>query len=253
MSTVTSQPPLFERRLATSFRQTGPTINGGAIALPVPGQIADEPNIAAEFDVPDRPVYEFFKRALDITLCLILLPVAVPIIACCALLVWCESPGKVLFRQARTGKDGRRFRMFKLRTMVANAEELKEKYRHLNELTWPDFKISNDPRVTRIGRILRKTSLDELPQVFNVLLGDMSLVGPRPTSFSADTYQPWQYERLAVTPGITGLWQIQGRANIDFDDRVRLDIQYIRNRGFWLDVKILFATVFAVLQQKGAK
>ncbi|MFO0820847.1 MAG: sugar transferase [Pirellulales bacterium] len=228
-------------------------MNGGAIALPVPGEFADEPNIAAEFDVPDRPVYEFFKRALDITLCLILLPLAAPIIACCALLVWCESPGKVLFRQARTGKDGRRFRMFKLRTMVANAEELKEKYRHLNELTWPDFKISNDPRVTRIGRILRKTSLDELPQVFNVLLGDMSLVGPRPTSFSADTYQPWQYERLAVTPGITGLWQIQGRANIDFDDRVRLDIQYIRNRGFWLDVKILFATVFAVLQQKGAK
>lgn len=206
-----------------------------------------------DYDLPAKPLYEAAKRGLDIIACLLLLPIALPIIALCAGLVWLESPGPVIFRQARTGKGGRRFRMFKIRTMVANAEQLKEKYRHLNELTWPDFKITNDPRVTRMGRFLRKTSLDELPQILNVLLGDMSLVGPRPTSFAAETYQPWHYERLAVVPGITGLWQIQGRADIDFDDRVRMDIEYVRTRSFWLDIKILWATVFAVVLQKGAK
>jgi lipopolysaccharide/colanic/teichoic acid biosynthesis glycosyltransferase len=137
--------------------------------------------------------------------------------------------------------------------MVANAEELKEEYRHLNELSWPDFKIANDPRVTRIGRILRATSLDELPQIFNVLAGDMSWVGPRPTSFSADTYQPWHRGRLAVPPGITGLWQIRGRSDIDFDERVILDMEYIRRRGFFYDLGILLATVFAVIRRRGAR
>jgi len=209
--------------------------------------------LTGDYELPTKPIYEAAKRCLDIVACLLLLPFALPLIALCAGLVWIESPGPVIFRQARTGKGGRRFRMFKIRTMVANAEQLKEKYRHLNELTWPDFKISNDPRVTRVGRFLRKTSLDELPQILNVLIGDMSLVGPRPTSFAAETYQPWHYERLAVVPGITGLWQIQGRADIDFDDRVRLDIQYVRTRSFWLDIKILWATVFAVAFQRGAK
>jgi lipopolysaccharide/colanic/teichoic acid biosynthesis glycosyltransferase len=136
--------------------------------------------------------------------------------------------------------------------MVKNAEELKLTYAHLNELTWPDFKITDDPRVTSIGRLLRKTSLDELPQIINVLKGDMSLVGPRPTSFEASTYDLWHTERLEVLPGITGLWQVNGRSDLDFDDRLGLDIAYIENQSLWLDIEILFRTVAAVFSQRGA-
>jgi lipopolysaccharide/colanic/teichoic acid biosynthesis glycosyltransferase len=136
--------------------------------------------------------------------------------------------------------------------MVHNAEELKAGYAHLNELQLPDFKITNDPRITPIGRFLRKTSLDELPQLFNVLRGEMSLVGPRPTSFGPETYQLWHTERLDVMPGMTGLWQIIGRAHLEFDDRLRLDIAYIERAGIWMDINILFRTFLAVFQQHGA-
>jgi lipopolysaccharide/colanic/teichoic acid biosynthesis glycosyltransferase len=142
--------------------------------------------------------------------------------------------------------------MLKLRTMVANAEELKQRYAHLNELTWPDFKITNDPRITRVGRFLRKTSLDELPQIFNVISGQMSLVGPRPTSFAADTYELRHTERLEVQPGITGLWQISGRANLDFEARLQLDIAYIERKSFWYDLYILCMTLPAICLQRGA-
>jgi lipopolysaccharide/colanic/teichoic acid biosynthesis glycosyltransferase len=156
-----------------------------------------------------------------------------------------------MFTQSRTGKGGRRFRMFKFRSMVPNAEDLKKELMHLNELQWPDFKITNDPRVTRFGRIMRKTSLDELPQILNVIRGDMSLVGPRPTSFSASTYQLWQTERLDVTPGLTGLWQIVGRGETEFDDRLRLDIAYIERRCLWLDIQILVRTFTTVIAARG--
>jgi lipopolysaccharide/colanic/teichoic acid biosynthesis glycosyltransferase len=187
-----------------------------------------------------------------VTLCVLAAPLVLLILAICAVAIRLDSPGPILFTQDRTGQDGRRFRMYKLRTMVQNAEELKERYAHLNELTWPDFKITNDPRVTRVGRFLRKTSLDELPQLLNVLVGDMSLVGPRPTSFSADTYSLWHTERLDVRPGVTGLWQISGRSELDFDDRLRLDITYIRNRSFQLDLQILLRTLGAVANGRGA-
>jgi lipopolysaccharide/colanic/teichoic acid biosynthesis glycosyltransferase len=141
--------------------------------------------------------------------------------------------------------------MYKFRTMVPDAEALKARYMHLNELQWPDFKITNDPRVTPIGRFLRKTSLDELPQMLNVLKGDMSLVGPRPTSFSPDTYRLWHTERLDVQPGVTGLWQIVGRGETEFDDRLRLDIIYIEKRCLTLDAMILVKTVSSVLLRKG--
>jgi len=199
-----------------------------------------------------RRGYEVTKRILDVTLCLLALPIVLPVMMLVAVAIWVENPGPPWFVQQRTGKHGRRFRMFKFRTMVMNAEELKAKYAHLNQLTWPDFKIANDPRITRIGRFLRKTSLDELPQVFNVLRGDMSLVGPRPTSFDVSTYRLYHTERLEVMPGITGLWQIHGRSDLDFDDRLKLDIAYIENRCLWLDVQILAATVFAVLRPRGA-
>lgn len=192
------------------------------------------------------------KRALDLVVCLVVLPAVLLVLALCALAIRLDSPGPVFFSQARTGKGGRRFRMWKLRTMVENAEELKETYAHLNELSYPDFKITNDPRITRVGHFLRKTSLDELPQIFNVLAGDMSLVGPRPTSFAADTYRLWHTARLEVKPGLTGLWQVSGRNELDFDDRLRLDISYIRNRCFSLDMRILVQTFGAVSSGRGA-
>ena len=148
------------------------------------------------------------------------------------------SDGSIPFHW-RTGQGGIRFRMFKFRTMFTNAEDLKEDYLHLNQLTWPDFKISDDPRVTRVGHLLRKTSLDELPQLLNVLKGDMSLVGPRPTSFDASTYDLWHTERLEVMPGITGLWQISGRGDVDFDERLRMDVEYIERQSIWLDLWII--------------
>lgn len=197
--------------------------------------------------------YLFAKRIMDLTLVFLALPLLLPVFTLCALLIKLESPGgPVMFVQLRTGKGGRRFRMYKFRTMVPNAEELKKELAHLNELEWPDFKITNDPRITRIGRFLRKTSLDELPQLLNVLKGEMSLVGPRPTSFAPDTYTLWQTERLDVIPGVTGLWQLLGRGSMEFTDRVFLDIVYVERRSIRLDVEILFRTIGAVIQQRGA-
>jgi len=197
--------------------------------------------------------YRIAKRIMDLEIVLATLPIWLPLIGLVALVLAIASPGQpVIFKQARTGKGGRRFYMYKFRTMLPDSESLKPRYAHLNELKWPDFKITNDPRVTRLGNFLRRTSLDELPQMFNILRGEMSLVGPRPTSFGADTYKLWHTERLDVIPGLTGLWQIYGRAALEFDDRLRLDILYIERRCMTLDLWILFKTVEAVLSQRGA-
>jgi lipopolysaccharide/colanic/teichoic acid biosynthesis glycosyltransferase len=211
------------------------------------GQVLERPRV----DVI-KTRYQAAKRVLDLMLCTLALPIVLPVLLLCAALLWLNDPGPVLFRQLRTGRGGRRFKMYKFRTMVRDAERLKEKYAHLNELAWPDFKISDDPRVTRIGRILRRTSLDELPQILNVFKGDMSLVGPRPTSFSATTYALWHTERLEVLPGITGLWQVSGRSDLGFDERLRLDIEYIERQSLWLDLVILARTVTAVFAGRGA-
>jgi lipopolysaccharide/colanic/teichoic acid biosynthesis glycosyltransferase len=198
-------------------------------------------------------MYFAAKRVLDLLAIFVSLPLLVPLFVLCAVMIKIESPGgPALFRQARTGKGGRRFMMYKFRTMVPDAEEQKMQLAHLNELQWPDFKISNDPRVTRVGRWLRKTSLDELPQLLNILTGEMTLVGPRPTSFSAETYDLWHTERLDVTPGLTGLWQVIGRGSMEFDERVRLDVAYIQRRSIGLDIMVLLHTVVATLQQRGA-
>lgn len=199
-----------------------------------------------------RTRYERAKRLLDIILCLVALPGVLLVLVVCAIVIRLDSRGPVLFVQTRTGRAGRRFRMYKLRTMVEGADRLQSQYAHLNGLSYPDFKIVADPRVTRVGRLLRKSSLDELPQIFNVLRGDMSLVGPRPTSFSADTYSLWHTARLEVPPGLTGLWQISGRNDLDFDERLRLDIAYIRNRSFALDLRILYRTFSVVVSGRGA-
>jgi lipopolysaccharide/colanic/teichoic acid biosynthesis glycosyltransferase len=198
--------------------------------------------------------YLITKRIMDLALVLLSMPLWLPLMAAVALSIYLTSPGEaVIFKQCRTGKGGRRFNMYKFRTMVPNAEQLKGRYDHLNELQWPDFKITNDPRITPLGKLLRKTSLDEIPQLFNVLRGEMSLVGPRPTSFGPETYQLWHTHRLVVQPGITGLWQVFGRAKLEFDDRLRLDIAYIERASLRLDIYILMLTVLAVFQQRGAE
>jgi lipopolysaccharide/colanic/teichoic acid biosynthesis glycosyltransferase len=161
----------------------------------------------------------------------------------------------VFFVQLRTGKGGRRFQMYKFRSMVKNAEEMKKKLADVNEkgeLAGP-LKLKDDPRVTRFGKFLRKTSIDELPQLINVLIGDMSLVGPRPTSWSPESYKLWQTERLDVLPGITGLWQVFGRGGEDFDEWLRWDIRYIEKRSVWLDFMILIKTFTIVFKQRGAR
>jgi len=191
------------------------------------------------------------KRAVDVGLCLLAMPLLLPILGLVALAVRLDSPGPVVFRQQRTGRDGQRFAMFKFRTMVRDAEALKASLAHLNILPPPDFKIPNDPRITRVGRFLRKTSLDELPQVFNVLRGEMSVVGPRPTSFAPSTYSLWHTTRLEVRPGITGRWQITGRNESTFDERLRMDIAYIRSMSIREDLRIIAMTVLSVLHRSG--
>ncbi len=208
--------------------------------------------IAASQPLVGNKIYLIGKRILDLGVVLLSAPIWGPLLSLCALAIKLESPKDSLwFKQLRTGKGGQRFCMYKFRTMVPNAEELKKELADLNELQFPDFKITNDPRITKVGKFLRKTSLDELPQILNVLLGDMSLVGPRPTSFGAETYSLWHTVRLDVQPGLTGLWQVIGRGSIEFDQRLRLDIAYIEHRSFWVDLQILFRTASVVVQQRG--
>ncbi len=199
-----------------------------------------------------RRSYELTKRAFDIGFSLLILPGAAIVIAVCAGLIYLLDGSPVLFTQPRTGKGGRRFELYKFRTMVNGAVALKAQLLERNQLSGPDFKIAKDPRVTRLGAVLRKFSLDEVPQILNVLKGEMSLVGPRPTSFKASSYGLWHTERLEITPGITGLWQVSGRSDIDFDERVRLDIEYIERRSLLFDLWILLRTIRAVLQPRGA-
>ena len=200
--------------------------------------------------------YLFAKRAFDLSVVLLTSPFWVPLMASVALIIRVTSPGApVFFVQQRTGRGGRRFQMIKFRSMVPNADALKGTLAKLNdkgELAGP-LKLENDPRITPIGRILRKTSIDELPQVLNVLKGDMSLVGPRPTSWSSESYKLWHTERLDVLPGLTGIWQIYGRGSEDFDDWLRWDIRYIEKRSLWFDIMILIKTVTTVLKQRGAR
>lgn len=194
-----------------------------------------------------------FKRALDLGLILIALPVLVPLSALLALLIRLDSPGPALFRQRRVGKHGREFTCYKFRTMVVDAEARRAELAALNEADGPLFKIRNDPRITRVGQFLRRSSLDELPQLLNVLQGEMSLVGPRPGLPSeVAQYAPWHRRRLEVTPGLTGLWQVLGRSNTTFDEMVRLDIYYAENWSPWLDLRILLQTIPAVLFSRGA-
>jgi lipopolysaccharide/colanic/teichoic acid biosynthesis glycosyltransferase len=198
---------------------------------------------------PERSRYLRAKRAIDLVLSLAAMPIVLPAIVVSAIAIRLDTPGPVFFVQDRVGQHGRRFRLIKLRTMVSNAEELKAQT--LDERTVL-FKSLADPRITRVGRVLRKTSLDELPQLFNVIRGDMSLVGPRPTSIGLATYESWHTERLEVPPGISGIWQVRGRNETTFDERVRLDIEYIDNLSLGQDLRLIIRTLGVVLKGTGA-
>jgi exopolysaccharide biosynthesis polyprenyl glycosylphosphotransferase len=194
------------------------------------------------------------KRLFDITLTLLAMPIVLPIMAVASVAIKLDSPGPILFIQERVGLRKHLFPMLKFRSMHKDAEACLSEIEHLNEAEGPIFKIRNDPRLTRVGRVLRKTSLDELPQLFNVLRGEMSLVGPRPMSIR-DVEQfdrGIQRKRFSVKPGITCLWQISGRSDLPFEKWLELDLEYIKNWSLWLDIKILVKTMPAVLLGKGA-
>ena len=197
--------------------------------------------------------YRLIKRSLDIAVsALALLVICIPL-AVIALAIWLsDTSAPIFFKQRRTGLGGKPVNILKFRTMVKNADELKEQLREYSLVPWPDFRMNNDPRVTRIGRVLRKTSLDELPQFFNVLRGDMSLVGPRPTSFDVSTYDLWHTGRLDFRPGLTGPWQVWGRDSMNFEERCRLEISFFRKPSLLAELRVLFATIPAVFRRTGA-
>ena len=212
--------------------------------------------IRVEFDNIDenrKRIYEISKRAIDIIGAgsgLLLLSPVIVIVACA---IKFTSKGPIFFSQKRVGKNGELFDMYKFRSMVVNAEELKEKLAHQNEMSGPMFKMKDDPRVTKVGKFIRKTSLDELPQLWNVLKGDMSLVGPRPSlPKEVAQFEKWMYKRLSVKPGLTCFWQVSGRNNIDFEDWMKLDIKYVDERNFWIDIKLIFKTVLVLFGDKNA-
>jgi len=194
------------------------------------------------------------KRIFDLVVTLAAMPIILPIFVLVAISIKIDSSGPAVFTQERVGLHKRRFQMFKFRSMVEDAELRLGEVEHLNEAEGPNFKIKDDPRVTRVGRFIRKTSIDELPQLFNVLAGDMSLVGPRPMSVRDVNLfdKGLQRKRFSVRPGLTCLWQISGRSDLTFDDWLKLDLEYIDSRSFWLDLKILLMTIPVVVKGSGA-
>lgn len=204
--------------------------------------------------VNDHIVYLVLKRLMDIVGASLGLLLASPIMLIVAILIKLEDPkGPVFFSQVRNGAYPKTFKMYKFRSMYVDAEERLQELMHLNEQSGPAFKIKDDPRITKVGKFIRKTSLDELPQLFNVLKGDMSLVGPRPAiPREVEQYTAYQKQRLFVKPGLTCIWQVSGRNNIGFDEWVELDIEYIKTRNLWLDIKLILLTIPAMLGDENA-
>lgn len=199
-------------------------------------------------------IYLFFKRAMDIVGSAIGLILLSPLFILVALAIKVEDPkGKVFFAQKRCGKNNKPFQMYKFRSMVSNAEELLEELMEQNEMDGPVFKIKEDPRITRVGKFIRKTSIDELPQLFNILMGDMSIVGPRPAiPHEVAEYNDYQKQRLLVKPGLTCIWQVSGRNSIGFDEWIDMDLEYIEKRNLWMDIKLIFKTVGVLFGDENA-
>jgi lipopolysaccharide/colanic/teichoic acid biosynthesis glycosyltransferase len=221
--------------------------------LQMVGQVGqNDLQIVPRFSHPAIPA-GMAKRAFDLMVATVAFVVVFPLLLVLVLAICLESPGNPIFKQERLGRQGKPFRMLKLRTMVPDAERRRAEVEHLNEALPPLFKCHNDPRVTRFGRFLRTTSLDELPQLINVIRGDMSLVGPRPRlprEFANLT--PAISRRLSVKPGLAGIWQVSGRAKLDFDEALELDLQYVEHHNFWVDLKLIARTFLVVLTLRGA-
>jgi exopolysaccharide biosynthesis polyprenyl glycosylphosphotransferase len=202
--------------------------------------------------LPQKPASFFLKILWDKSFALIGIILILPVLCFLTMLIKLTSPGPILFKQKRCGLNGKQFTLFKFRTMIDNAESLKKELLLKNEMKGPVFKIKEDPRITTVGKILRKLSLDELPQLFNVLRGEMSLVGPRPPlPEEVASYDNWHRRKLSMKPGLTCIWQVNGRNSIDFEKWMKLDLEYIDNWSLWLDTKILFQTIPAVLKGTG--
>jgi len=199
-------------------------------------------------------LYQSAKRGLDVVLASLLLVISLPVVVAAMMAIRVTSPGPVIFAQVRSGHKGKPFVCFKLRTMVNNAERVLEEDTLLRDAFVQCWKLPSDPRVTTVGRFLRKTSIDELPQLFNVLRGEMSIVGPRPVQLTElrDLYGTAASILTAIKPGLTGLWQVSGRSLMSYDERVALDLSYAETQSFWLDVKVILQTIPAVLMRRGA-
>ena len=205
--------------------------------------------------IQEKKIYDFFKRVFDVLLSGVAIVVLSPLMLVLALVVRSDG-GPAIYSQVRVGKNGKEFRIYKFRSMCPNADSPKmlKKLAKRNEMDGPAFKIHDDPRITKVGRFIRRTSLDELPQLFNIFMGDMTIVGPRPPLPSeVRQYTEYQYKRLAVKQGLTCYWQCSGRSNIGFREWVELDLKYIRERSLWTDFKIILMTVPAVLRGDGAE
>lgn len=239
------------RAIVTPLHVNGHAAEWTLHAVPPPAAAAAAETI--ELHPEDTFYLRFGKRLLDLSGALFALAVTAPLMLVMAILIKLESRGPILYKSRRIGRGGKEFTFYKLRSMVNGAHRRRNDIAHLNEADGPVFKISNDPRVTRIGRFLRRTSIDEIPQFLNVLKGEMSLVGPRPPIPEEVTrYEPWQLKRLSVRPGLTCLWQISGRSRIGFEEWMRLDLQYIRRQSLSMDLGILLRTIPAVLSRDGA-
>jgi lipopolysaccharide/colanic/teichoic acid biosynthesis glycosyltransferase len=203
--------------------------------------------------IKDR-AYGVFKRTLDLAGSLFGIVLLSPLMLITAAAIRLETGRPVVFTQVRIGKSGVPFKIFKFRSMILDAEEHLQKLKDKNEMSGPMFKIKDDPRITKVGKFIRRTSIDELPQLINVLKGEMSLVGPRPSlPAEVSQFDSWMLERLNVKPGLTCFWQVSGRNDVDFEDWMKLDVKYVRERSMWVDIKLIFKTVFVLFGDRHAR
>ena len=237
---------MIQRETEWLEREEGPMVLSERVHNP------SRPNLRA-YTVESR-YYLIAKRAMDLLLSSLALVVLLPLLIIVSAVIFLDDPkGSPIFVQDRVGKNGKLFRFLKFRSMVVDAEERLEELQSRNEMDGPVFKIKEDPRVTRFGRFIRKTSIDELPQLVNIILGDMSLVGPRPPlPREVEQYGPYEMQRLMVKPGLTCYWQARGRNEIKFQQWMELDIKYVRHHNLWIDIKLLLMTVRSVVTGKGA-
>lgn len=199
-------------------------------------------------------IYRGFKRIVDVILGCIGLVLLSPVFLILAVCIKIDSKGPVIFAHKRIGKNGKEFNMYKFRSMYENAEEMIENFSEEQKKEWQEnFKLENDPRITRIGNFLRKTSLDELPQIVNIIRGDLSIIGPRPvTGEELEKYEENKEKFLSITPGLTGYWQANGRSNTTYEERMQMELYYVDNQSLWLDIKIFFKTIVSVVKKEGA-